>query len=161
MSLVLVSPSMLMRLKLPLAAVAKAVWSKGWAMLRSVATTLNMVAMLGWIIPAPLATPVRVTVASPSVRVREANLGFVSVVMMAVAASSQPSGRSFWLTSAMPVVDLGHGQLHPDHPGVHDEDRAVPGPQVLLRLLGHQPGVDIAQHARCRHWRSPALTTTP
>src|SRR5258706_2575213 len=51
-----------------------------------------MVAMSGAIMPAPLAKPLIVTVALPSFAVTVATLGNVSVVMIALAASSQASG---------------------------------------------------------------------
>src|SRR5258708_8102698 len=51
-----------------------------------------MVAMSGAIMPAPLAKPLIVTVALPSFAVEVATLGNVSVVMIALAASSQASG---------------------------------------------------------------------
>src|SRR5258707_14984280 len=51
-----------------------------------------MVAMSGAIMPAPLAKPLIVTVALPSFAVAVATLGNVSVVMIALAASSQASG---------------------------------------------------------------------
>src|SRR5712675_1922879 len=51
-----------------------------------------MVAMSGAIMPAPLAKPLIVTVALPSLAVAVATLGNVSVVMIALAASSQASG---------------------------------------------------------------------
>ena len=51
-----------------------------------------MVAMSGAIMPAPLAMPLIVTLASPSFAVAVATFGKVSVVMMALAASRQPSG---------------------------------------------------------------------
>src|ERR1041385_784642 len=51
-----------------------------------------MVAMSGAIMPAPLAKPLIVTVALPSLALAVATLGNVSVVMIAWAASSQASG---------------------------------------------------------------------
>src|SRR5258706_4186456 len=51
-----------------------------------------MVAMSGAIMPAPLAKPLIVTVPLPSFAVAVATLGNVSVVMIALAASSQASG---------------------------------------------------------------------
>src|SRR3954454_24772302 len=51
-----------------------------------------MVAISGAIMPAPLAKPLIVTVALPSLAVAVATLGNVSVVMIALAASSQASG---------------------------------------------------------------------
>jgi len=93
-SLVLVSPSMVMALK----DVAVAAFSRdcrtGRAMTASVATKPSMVAILGAIIPAPLAMPPMVTNLSPSSTRVLASFGTVSVVMMARAASAQPSARS-------------------------------------------------------------------
>ena len=51
-----------------------------------------MVAMFGWIMPAPLLMPVSVTVWPPIVTWRDAAFGSVSVVMMASAASNQLCG---------------------------------------------------------------------
>jgi hypothetical protein len=61
----------------------------GAAIGASVATKDSMVAMSGAIMPAPLAMPLIVTVAAPSLTVRVAPFGKVSVVMMARAASTQ------------------------------------------------------------------------
>ena len=52
----------------------------------------SMVAMSGAIMPAPLAMPLIVTLALPSLTVAVATFGKVSVVMIARAASIQPSG---------------------------------------------------------------------
>ena len=60
----------------------------------SVKTKESIVAMSGAIMPAPLAMPLIVTSTPPIVALRVASLGKVSVVMMALAASSQPSGRA-------------------------------------------------------------------
>ena len=64
-SLVEVSPSMVMRLKLASAASVTRACSKPGAITASVATKPSIVAILGRIMPAPLATPVRVTVRPP------------------------------------------------------------------------------------------------
>src|SRR4028118_1094328 len=61
----------------------------------SVKTKDSMVAMSGAIMPAPLAMPLRVTSTPPSRAVRVATFGKVSVVMMALAASSQALGFAF------------------------------------------------------------------
>ena len=58
----------------------------------SVNTNDSIVAMSGAIMPAPLAMPLMVTVALPSLAVAVATLGKVSVVMIALAASSHGSG---------------------------------------------------------------------
>ena len=60
----------------------------------SVAMNASIVAMSGWIMPAPFAMPVTVTVAPSIVACRDAPLGTVSVVMIAFAASNQPSARA-------------------------------------------------------------------
>ena len=52
----------------------------------------SIVAMSGAIMPAPLAMPLIVTLALPSLTVAVATFGKVSVVMIALAASIQPSG---------------------------------------------------------------------
>jgi len=58
----------------------------------SVATKESIVAMFGWIIPAPLAIPVAVIAAPSTVTRRDAPFGTVSVVMIADAAANQRSG---------------------------------------------------------------------
>jgi len=60
----------------------------------SVATNASMVAMSGWIMPAPLAMPVTVTGAPSMSTRRDAALCTVSVVMMPRAAAIQPSARA-------------------------------------------------------------------
>ena len=57
-------------------------------------TNDSMVAMSGAIMPAPLAMPLMVTAALPMLVLAVATLGNVSVVMIALAASSQKSGRA-------------------------------------------------------------------
>ena len=96
-SLVEVSPSMVMRLKLRSAASRSSGCSSAGAMTASVAMKPSMVAMSGRIMPAPLLMPVTVTVRPPMATCRDAAFGSVSVVMMPAAASAQaaPSaGRS-------------------------------------------------------------------
>ena len=92
-SLVEVSPSIVMRLKLASAASRTRNSSGSGAIAASVATKPSIVAMSGRIIPAPLAMPVTVTSRPPICSLRETALGTVSVVMMACAASAQLSGR--------------------------------------------------------------------
>ncbi len=60
----------------------------------SVMTKESIVAMSGAIMPAPLAMPLIVTVASPNGTVRVASLGKVSVVMIARAASGHRSAAT-------------------------------------------------------------------
>ena len=77
---------------------------------------LSMVAMLGWIMPAPLAMPVQRTWRSPICAVRVTSLGRVSVVMMAVAAAGQPSGESSSTTLGTPASTLAIGSCTPITP---------------------------------------------
>lgn len=58
-SLVLVSPSMEMELKERSTACLRRDWRAGGAMGASVQRTPRSVAMLGWIMPAPLVSPAR------------------------------------------------------------------------------------------------------
>ena len=88
-SLVEVSPSILMRLNERSAASRTSSGSRCGAMAASVATKPSIVAMLGRIMPAPLAMPVTVTVVPPIRTSRDAAFATVSVVMMACAAVAQ------------------------------------------------------------------------
>ena len=72
------------------------VCSTGAAMGASVKTKESIVAMSGAIMPAPLAIPLIVTSTPPMVAVRVATFGKVSVVMIALAASSQAVGFAFF-----------------------------------------------------------------
>src|ERR1700692_1435949 len=60
----------------------------------SVNTNDSMVAMSGMIMPAPLAMPLMVTLALPSLMVLVATFGKVSVVMIALAAFIQSPGAA-------------------------------------------------------------------
>ncbi len=62
--------------------------------------------MAGAIMPAPLAMPLMVTVVLPSRAVAVASLGNVSVVMMARAASSQPSPCAACASPAITPANL-------------------------------------------------------
>src|SRR6266576_1613208 len=93
-SLVLVSPSTEMALKLRSATRRSRGWSEAGSATASVVSTASRVAISGWIIPAPLAIPPTVT-RPPGVSKRTAQcFGRVSVVMMARAASMPPAGES-------------------------------------------------------------------
>ena len=87
-SLVEVSPSTLMRLKLLLAVASRAFFSIGAAMAQSVVRKQSMVPMLGWIMPLPLAMPPMRQVLPPMTVSTAASFFTVSVVMMAWAAAS-------------------------------------------------------------------------
>jgi hypothetical protein len=71
-------------------------------MAQSVVRKTSMVPMLGWIMPEPLAIAPMVTVLPPTMQVTATSFFMVSVVMMALAASSEPSGDSALTTSGMP-----------------------------------------------------------
>ncbi len=94
MSLVEVSPSTVTRLKVRGTISWRASWSSSWVMAQSVVTKQSMVPMLGWIMPEPLAMAPMVTVLPPMVQVTAISFFTVSVVMMAWAASSEPSSDS-------------------------------------------------------------------
>ncbi|MFN8468025.1 MAG: hypothetical protein U0X20_20865 [Caldilineaceae bacterium] len=111
-SLVLVSPSIEMRLKLTSAAASGAAWSTGCATKASVTMALSMVAAHwgGSCRPRPWQYPCsapgdRQSVPCGSLARR------VSVVMMAVAAAGHPSGE-FVHDLGHTRLDLGHRQLH-------------------------------------------------
>ena len=73
----------------------------------------SMVAMSGWIMPAPFAMPVIVTGTSPTVTRRDAPFGTVSVVMIADTAANQPSAASAARAagSAATIFATGSGSM--------------------------------------------------
>ena len=79
----------------------------------SVATNDSIVAMSGWIIPAPFAMPVTVTGTPSTSTRRDAPLGTVSVVMIAETAANQRSGASaaFAAGSAATIFATGSGSM--------------------------------------------------
>ena len=96
-SLVERSPSTVMRLKECSTASLSADLSALRSTARSVMMKASMVAMFGCIMPAPLAMALMVAVCLPSFMVRLTCLGYVSVVIMAAAASltvAVPSARA-------------------------------------------------------------------
>ncbi|OIQ79802.1 hypothetical protein GALL_384500 [mine drainage metagenome] len=68
-----------------------------------------MVAMLGWIMPEPLAIPVMVTVLPPISTWREVPLATISVVMIAVAALSQLSSPRSATQAGRPATTRSTG----------------------------------------------------
>ena len=72
--------------------------------------------MSGAIIPAPLAMPLMTTVADPSFAVAVATFGNVSVVMIALAASIQMSGRALCTRSPITLANLVAGKGSPMTP---------------------------------------------
>src|SRR6185503_6095004 len=89
-SLVLVSPSTEIALKVVSAARETMRRRSPGSTAASVVTNASSVAMFGWIIPAPFATPPMRTVPAVRFSSRSATLGRVSVVMIARDVSSQP-----------------------------------------------------------------------
>ena len=79
----------------------------------SVAMNDSIVAMSGWIMPAPFAMPVIVTGTSPTVTRRDAPFGTVSVVMIADTAANQPSAASAARAagSAATIFATGSGSM--------------------------------------------------
>ncbi len=139
-------------------------------MAASVTITPSIVAMFGWIIPAPFAMPANVTSTPPSVSRRAARLGWVSVVMIASLArirllgvAAQGFRRPFDA-----LRDLAHRHRHADDPGAHHQCGARGQAERLLHeachlrrvahplLAGHRVGIfGIDRH------RADALTGWP
>mmetsp|Transcript_17011 Transcript_17011/g.47787 ORF Transcript_17011/g.47787 Transcript_17011/m.47787 type:complete len:290 (+) Transcript_17011:18-887(+) len=113
-SLVDSSPSTDMALKDSSTAARRRRCRSAFGTVASVRMYASMVAMLGSIMPAPLAIP---TTRAPFDRVRLRTLGKRSVVMMALAASSTDSDCKFWIacgtTSAASSLA---GSFHPMTP---------------------------------------------
>ena len=103
-SLVLVSPSTVIWLKLLLAA-RLSICCQSWGdTAASQVTKESMVAILGWIIPEPLAIP-PIRTGLPSIMVSRAiDLGTKSVVMIDRAASSPPSSLAAAATWGIPAL---------------------------------------------------------
>ena len=91
-SLVEVSPSMVMQLKVVATCSLSSSCSTPGAMAASVNMKHSIVAISGAIMPAPLQKPLIVTSTSPIFAVRVASFGYVSVVKIARAAASNMSG---------------------------------------------------------------------
>ena len=77
----------------------------------------SIVAMSGWIMPAPFAMPVTVTGTPSTVTRRDAPFGTVSVVMIAFAAANQPSARAAALRRGKRGDDPVDRQRLHDHAG--------------------------------------------
>ena len=101
-SLVEVSPSTLTMLKVLVMSPDRAFCSMLGAMAQSVVMKTSMVAMLGWIIPEPLAMPPMWQVLPPTVNSTAISFLTVSVVMMPTAAASPPSVDRPATSSSMP-----------------------------------------------------------
>ena len=115
-SLVLWSPSIEMRLKLRSTALFKEACSACGSTVASVAMNDSMVAMLGSIIPAPLAKPTIFTVRPSSCTSATETLGRVSVVIIASAVSCTWPIRAFSTSVPMPETILSNGSCGPIFP---------------------------------------------
>ena len=136
--------------------------SAGAAIGASVNTKASIVAMSGAIMPAPLAMPLMVTVAGPSRAVAVATFGKVSVVMIALAASSQPVGSARATSSSMTPSNLSAAQRLADHAGGGEEHLARAAAHglggerrgelggVAAALAGEGVGVAGIDHERAR-----------
>ncbi len=113
LSLVDVSPSTVAPLNDTSATSRTICASSGAAIGASVAMNDSIVAMSGWIMPAPFAMPVTVTGTPSTVTRRDAPFGTVSVVMIAFAAANQPSARAAALAagSASTMRLTGSGSM--------------------------------------------------
>ena len=116
MSFVDVSPSTVMRFRLSPTASRNARASKLGSTAASVVKNASIVAMLGAIIPAPLAMAPIVSVSPPSEKRTRASLGRVSVVRMARAASAPASRPRRVAARAMPARTLSMGRRVPMTP---------------------------------------------
>jgi hypothetical protein len=113
LSFVDVSPSTVAELNERAATCGTSVDSTPASIGASVATNASIVAIAGWIMPDPLATPV-IVIGTPSTSTRrDAPLGTVSVVMIADTAASQRSGASAASAagSAATIFATGSGSM--------------------------------------------------
>ena len=142
-SLVLMSPSTLMRLKLCATAARSARRSRGASMAASVVSTASMVAMFGWIMPAPLANPEIVIAPPPRFADVTAIFARVSVVVIACAASPGSRFASGPWSACDAALQLVQVQEHADDAGREHEHLVGPranrrGTQGLHALrVGH------------------------
>ncbi len=90
-----------------------------------------MVAMSGAIMPAPLAMPLIVTSTPPIFALAVATFGKVSVVMIALAASSQPPGAAFAASSSSTPSNLLASSGSPMTPGRGQKDLVLVGADRL------------------------------
>src|SRR6266566_6054059 len=115
-SLVLVSPSTEMALKLRSATRRSSGCSAAGSPAASVVSTASSVAMSGWIIPAPLAIPPTVIMPAGVSKRTAQCLGRVSVVMMARAASGPPSAVRCAAAVCRPLLICSSGRGTPITP---------------------------------------------
>ena len=108
-SLVLVSPSTVIMLKLRSTARLSAARANALSNCASVPMNASIVAMFGWIMPTPLVIAPMRTSRPPISSATAHSLGLVSVVMMARAASWPPSGRSSSALNPWRTRSIGMG----------------------------------------------------
>ena len=118
-------------------------------------TTASIVARLGWIIPAPFAIPPTVT---PS-REATAVFGPLSVVRIASAAASPPSGESASAAASTPASRRSIGSLGPITPverTITSSGRSArrSATRAAVARASSSPGAPVAALA------TPAFTTT-
>ena len=116
MSLVLWSPSTLIRLNDPPTARRMAACSASRSTAKSVATKQNIVAFIGWIIPVPFEIPPSVMGRPPMSTRTAASLGWVSVVMIPSAACRPPWGDRAFTSFGRPARILSMGRGRPMTP---------------------------------------------
>ena len=111
-----VSPSTESRLKVASVTRRSIARSRTGEIFASVARKQSIVAMLGSIMPAPLAIPWSVTFSPPSANRAEATLAKVSVVRIASAASAKPSGERAETACGIPRFKTSRGSGWPMTP---------------------------------------------
>jgi hypothetical protein len=111
-----VSPSTVIALNEPRLASASSAWSRPAGSVASVNRKASMVAMSGWIMPEPLQMPQIVTSRSPIVVRARLPLAKVSVVMIALAASSQALASSLALSSGSRATTVATSRRSPITP---------------------------------------------
>ena len=124
----------------------------------SVAMKESIVAMSGWIIPAPFAIPVTVTATPPTLTRRDAALGTVSVVMMALAAANQPSARAAERAAGRPwmIFSFGSGSMITPV----EKGRTSSGAQSMSRATAtHSARASASPLSPVPAFALPALTT--
>ena len=134
-SLVEVSPSTVIRLKLVGRAWRRSVFKTWGVAAASVKIKTKSVAISGWIMPEPLAMPARVNFLPSIFPCTSAALGRVSVVMMARAASPNPSGCSPATKPGQGLGDPVPGQGGADDPGGRRQHQALRD----VKQLGGRP----------------------
>src|SRR6516164_72478 len=134
-----VSPSIVTALNVSATAAFNSPCKAGALSGASVNTNDSIVAMSGAIMPAPLAMPLMTTVAEPSLAVAVATFGNVSVVMIALAALIQMSGRALCTRSPITFSNLLAGRGSPMTP--------VEASRISLVLHSAAPAASLAVNA--------------